>query len=784
MILAAAWPSLSFVHPLLAGGAALIVLPILIHYLSRRRYRLVEWGATLFLRRAERESRRRTQFEQWLLLALRCLAVALAALLLARPLLEPRAWAALGGGGTPRRVLILDDSASMGHQRRGQTDWMRAVDAGLRMIDAWASRTPDDRITVLCSSAPQAPLIDDAALRETSGRPALEALRQAAPTGTPGRMRDLLAGLADALRAPAAAAPAEIIILSDFQRNEWAAGEDEGSPAAAFRARPAGLARLVLVRLAPEDRENVAVRQVRLVRARPVQGQPTVVEIEVANHTARTLRDLRLVLELDGAALATALIDELAAERAKTVQTELVFPAEGAGVLAARLETGDALPADDAFRIGLEVATQLRVLAVNGDASADSRRDETHFLQNALAPSGPFGSGIEVQVIDPTDLEATPLGGFDCVFLCNLESLRESTVELLEQYVRRGGGVCVTLGEHADAAALNALAFRDGRGLLPLALGEAVALGGQEGVGMRQTQPHPVTAMFEAIGVGASEAFHFWRCIEAIESDSSHPASLSGAPPTSASTAPLHAEAHEPGPPTILARFNDAAQRVALAERRLGAGRTLLFTSTLDLEWNDWARAVDGSYVVTLLEIVQYLARRPDVPPAFRGGADLVVPQDEADGTAVVRFLPPGYPDEPPVAARPDRDARQAPVWRGPEARELGVYQFERSRQSSSVERRPLCVNLDPPESDLASATDQELDALLAGVPHTILGLEEALEVSGPGARRELWPVLVAGLAALLMVEQLLGFWFGRPRRRAAAGPARPGRSAFMVRRR
>src|SRR6476659_3890690 len=79
--------AVGFVTPMFAlAGAALVGIPILIHILNRRRFKTVEWAAMDFLLRAMRKNRRRIQFEQWILLAVRCLVLALLGVALARPL--------------------------------------------------------------------------------------------------------------------------------------------------------------------------------------------------------------------------------------------------------------------------------------------------------------------------------------------------------------------------------------------------------------------------------------------------------------------------------------------------------------------------------------------------------------------------------------------------------------------------------------------------------------------------------------------------------------------------
>ena len=71
---------MNFLHPGIALAAVgAIALPIIIHLLFRRRRIPVDWAAMELLREAVKRTSRRLRFEQWLVLALRALAVLYAA---------------------------------------------------------------------------------------------------------------------------------------------------------------------------------------------------------------------------------------------------------------------------------------------------------------------------------------------------------------------------------------------------------------------------------------------------------------------------------------------------------------------------------------------------------------------------------------------------------------------------------------------------------------------------------------------------------------------------------
>src|SRR5947199_981991 len=98
-----------FLNPAyLAAGAALISLPIIIHLINRMRFKRIRWAAMEFLLKSQKRNRRKLIIEQLILLALRCLLVLLAGLLLGR--------LRLGGdtGQNAFHLVVLDDTPSMG----------------------------------------------------------------------------------------------------------------------------------------------------------------------------------------------------------------------------------------------------------------------------------------------------------------------------------------------------------------------------------------------------------------------------------------------------------------------------------------------------------------------------------------------------------------------------------------------------------------------------------------------------------------------------------------------
>src|SRR5207237_9305935 len=100
-------PLLGVFNPTLAAAAAgaAVAVPLVIHLLFRKRYQIIPWAAVRFLLVAERRHRRR--IDQWLLLALRALALLLPlfAMIAATKWSEPL-WQAIKPGATATHATI------------------------------------------------------------------------------------------------------------------------------------------------------------------------------------------------------------------------------------------------------------------------------------------------------------------------------------------------------------------------------------------------------------------------------------------------------------------------------------------------------------------------------------------------------------------------------------------------------------------------------------------------------------------------------------------------------
>ncbi|MBW3535070.1 MAG: hypothetical protein KY453_07630, partial [Gemmatimonadetes bacterium] len=213
----------------------------------------------------------------------------------------------------------------------------------------------------------------------------------------------------------------------------------------------------------------------------------------------------------------------------------------------------------------------------------------------------------------------------------------------------------------------------------------------------------------------------------------------------------------------VLARYDDGAP--ALAERRLGEGTVLVWTSTLDALWNDLP--LQPVFLPFVHALVRHASGRRETLPWLTAGQVV----DVSDGRALVTA---GLVDasdarllegEERVALTPTGRSLALPAGAGPHYLTLDEGGFYQIRPPGEVPERPLtvAVNVDLAESDLTALDPEEMVAgLRAGAGAEAgggaLSGDRAMELvrEDRERRQSLWRFLLVAALGLLAVETVL----------------------------
>lgn len=137
---------MSFLQPFLLWGLALAAVPIIIHLIHQRRFRTLQWGAMYFIRKAKQQAKGMARLKQWLILAMRTLAVLALAFAVSRPL--SGGWVGKAGAGNlPLAIILMDRSPSMDVKISDEGETKR--EAGLRKVVEACERFAPSRVVLI-----------------------------------------------------------------------------------------------------------------------------------------------------------------------------------------------------------------------------------------------------------------------------------------------------------------------------------------------------------------------------------------------------------------------------------------------------------------------------------------------------------------------------------------------------------------------------------------------------------------------------------------------------------
>jgi hypothetical protein len=490
-----------FATPLtaLAVVTGVAAVPIIIHLLNRKRYQIVPWAAMRFLLAAQKKNVRRVRLEQLLLLLIRVLigVLIVGAMIAVMSWIEPLWQRIIPGGvahgsrqGRTHHIIVIDASYSMGAKVDGAVErFEKARERAKAVLDRAAA---GDGFSVILLGSPAQTIVGGPA--DDRDKVAEEIDKLDLPHGS----ADSIGGLrlvADLINRPLEKyVRREVTIVTDFKRSTWPAFVANRAPDVAATPVPASVAgdswqtivrgaQVVIVDVAREDVDNVAVTSLVLGEPLPLVGSANSITATIVNHGRQERKRVPVNLRIAAAGKrGEKLIYNEAGEQFVDLlpgaSKSVTFPLENqnrfrtSGDYLLQVRAGeDALTLDDVRSMSVTVRESIPVLIVNGKISSEPLDTPGEWIRRALRPTGSTSPAIPT-VIDTTKFSnpfQSDLTRCDCVFLCDLPDIKWNEVERLEAHLRRGGSIVIGLGPNAAQKldVYNERLFNDGKGILP-----------------------------------------------------------------------------------------------------------------------------------------------------------------------------------------------------------------------------------------------------------------------------------------------------------------------------
>jgi aerotolerance regulator-like protein/VWA domain-containing protein len=562
--------------------------------------------------------------------------------------------------------------------------WQRARNAAHQVVDGLAA---GDKATLVLFGRNA-----EENMRATPDKPRLNAAIDAAKVGSDSTRYGPALKLAESILGQSALKRREAVLISDFQKAGWGGSED-----ARF---PEGMT-LTTTSIASEA-SNIAVPSVTFARTAFSGQERVAVTAGITNKGDQPATNVPVALSVDGLEIETK--TATVAPRASSSVTFAPFTVAEANVRGMVRAGSDPLPADNTFHFVVSPSAPMSVAIVE----SGSRQEASLYLSKALA----IGTtpAFNPEVIPATRVTPAIFDNRSVVIFNDTPLPPAISTAALRRYLERGGGVLVVVGERTSWA-------MDAEDLLPGKIGSTVdRISGRSATLGHLDYAHQVFEIFKAPRSGDFTSAHVFRY-----------RLLTPAP-----------EAR------ILARYDDGA--VAAAERRTGAGRLIVWTTTLDDSWTDLAKK--PVFLPVIHQLTRYLARYEQTPNWMTVGqvVDLTSTAAAIRGDRIVIS---------PSGQRTTQRAKDPGLL---ELTEQGIYEI---RAGGTTTGRPqaIAVNIDPAEADLTPLDPAELVASVTGKASQVeaaAAAAEPLSAEDSEKRQAIWWYLLFAGMLLLAAETVI----------------------------
>ena len=407
-----------------------VALPVVIHLFNKARPKKVRWAAMELLMQSSQQRARKIKLQDWLLMALRCLTLLLAALAMSRCVFSSEG---NYSAASPREVIIaLDTSYSMHH---GQFENRLAL-AKKRVKEIVGSLSAESRVSlVLMGEEPEVLLRHSAPDRDLLER-RLETL-EARPVSL--SLEASVAAIEELVNA-SDRAQKEVLFITDAQWKSW------GDLPEATKGQLKSLAEAHQVSVVPVwdgTSENLGVSDLQIVSGVSRAGGFASLSTNVTNYGQRPASTSVQLLQ-NGKAVDVASVGPLQPGEQQVIRMGVQLEQAGLNKFEVSIDQ-DNLTEDNQAYLAVHVPELLQVLMIEG------REREGRYLDLALQlkRSG-YAQGLESTTRLAAEVQAQDVEGADVIVLANVGDLSETVLSALKERVHGGAGLMVYAGDQMD----------------------------------------------------------------------------------------------------------------------------------------------------------------------------------------------------------------------------------------------------------------------------------------------------------------------------------------------
>lgn len=414
---------MTFLNSIFLAALSATVIPLLIHFLARRRIKIVDFSSLKFLLVMQKSKLRWLKIRELLLLLIRMMILAMLALAFARPALTGRH----GSSHAPASVVILlDNSLSTERLSAAGAVYDDIKRGAMEIIDLLNAN--DDVTAITLSGKPliSGPYSDFNRAREAfySSQP-----QPSAPAFKDGlqKAKEIL-DISHNLNK-------EIYIFSDFQYGRWWEGSFDKVISDDYR--------YFAISFVSNESENAGITRIEFPPQLLAPGEEFEITAYIRNYNNKAFAGKLVELFIDGNKKAQTTID---LKPFGTAVAKFTVTPENPGPHQGHLEVeDDDYSPDNRFYFNFEIPQNISVLGVAENA------EDLKVMINCLDRTST--GYIEFKGIEVSEFSRQNLAGFDVIILDNISALPPSYFNSLEDFIDSGGGLFFILGEKSNVEA-------------------------------------------------------------------------------------------------------------------------------------------------------------------------------------------------------------------------------------------------------------------------------------------------------------------------------------------
>lgn len=421
---------MTFLTPSVLWALSLASLPLIIHLLSLRNTKDVEFSTLRFIKELKTETIRRLKIRQWILIVLRTFVIAFLVLMMARPVQHGFLPAWMAGEIESRIVIILDNSASMAFETDYGTKFERAKKQVPRLL---ATFEPGTELDIYQTNPPS---------QIFKGRKKdISDLNLILDRVSQSQGSDRLWTLVDSVLQdiPDTEANRECFIISDFQNDprQLKVSRFLSADSVTHEKNPWRFYCLAQ----SEEGDNLSIRDFNVVSQIKLPNQLLKLNVKIGNNRSGERKNIPIELYLDEQRLGQV-VSSFPPRGSKEFLFQ-VYP-EKSGLIKGML----VLPKDD-FKLDNQLTFEISIPNQITCSILSPSKEESFLLLSALQAIDGGSGFLDIDLyIDPHP-ERLFLDNTDILLIHDPGELVGSVVEDIQSFLHGGGGLIWFSGKNA-----------------------------------------------------------------------------------------------------------------------------------------------------------------------------------------------------------------------------------------------------------------------------------------------------------------------------------------------